>query len=107
MLNWHRRACVVHQAMAFRAPVSDLTFIEMRTMSLGITKGSEALQVCHCHGVSILSADRPLIPYRSEFVETYHEWMKDEFNLEMTASEPLSLEEEYKMQESWRVDDKK
>ena len=33
--------------------------------------------------------------------------MKDPFLLEMTGSEPLSLEEELEMQESWRTDDMK
>ena len=35
------------------------------------------------------------------------EWMKDPYILEMTASEPLSLEEEYAMQGSWRDDSRK
>jgi RimJ/RimL family protein N-acetyltransferase len=35
------------------------------------------------------------------------EWMKDPFILEMTASEPLSLEEEFEMQQSWAEDPKK
>jgi RimJ/RimL family protein N-acetyltransferase len=45
-----------------------------------------------------------LVPYRQEHVKKYHEWMLDPVLLEATASEPLSLEEEYENQESWRED---
>eukprot|EP01032_Pedospumella_encystans_P019539 gene19539-22214_t len=47
------------------------------------------------------------VPYRKIFVEKYHEWMKDPYLQEMTASEPLTIDEEYEMQLSWRDDPKK
>ena len=48
-----------------------------------------------------------LVPYRKHHVERYHSWMSSNELLEATASEPLSLEEEYEMQRSWRDDEKK
>lgn len=45
-----------------------------------------------------------LTPYRPEHVRRYHEWMQDEELLQATDSEPLSLDEEIAMQQSWRDD---
>ncbi|CAN0219216.1 unnamed protein product, partial [Ectocarpus fasciculatus] len=58
--------------------------------------------------------DVQLVPYRREHVPTYHGWMQDPWirgttalEIAMTASEPLSLDEEYAMQLSWKEDPKK
>lgn len=48
-----------------------------------------------------------LVPYTSEHVPRYHEWMKSEELRHLTASEPLTLEQEYAMQGSWCEDEDK
>ncbi|KAG9244075.1 N-acetyltransferas-like protein 9 [Calycina marina] len=56
---------------------------------------------------AILTSMVTLVPYEKSHVPTYHNWMKDPDIQEATASEPLSLEEEYSMQVSWRQDSDK
>ncbi|KAF2730413.1 hypothetical protein EJ04DRAFT_579883 [Polyplosphaeria fusca] len=53
---------------------------------------------------AILTPKILLVPYCEHHVPTYHEWMQDEDLQQATASEPLSLPEEYAMQQSWRND---
>nr|ALT14006.1 N-acetyltransferase 9 [Tachysurus fulvidraco] len=51
-----------------------------------------------------------LVPYNTEHVPRmfrYHQWMTSEELQNLTASEPLTLDQEYDMQRSWREDDDK
>ncbi|XP_041830842.1 N-acetyltransferase 9 [Melanotaenia boesemani] len=48
-----------------------------------------------------------LVPYNAEHVPRYHEWMKSAELQQLTASEPLTLEQEYDMQTRWREDNDK
>ncbi|RDI87079.1 hypothetical protein Vi05172_g2759 [Venturia inaequalis] len=53
---------------------------------------------------SISTSKILLVPYSPHHVPQYHTWMQNPTLQKLTASEPLSLEEEYAMQESWRED---
>eukprot|EP01031_Cornospumella_fuschlensis_P031434 gene31434-37992_t len=59
------------------------------------------------YDITIIGKKVQLVPYRKKFVLRYHEWMKSPEMLELTASEPLSLDEEYEMQCTWKNDDNK
>ncbi|KAH8338381.1 hypothetical protein KR059_002111 [Drosophila kikkawai] len=48
-----------------------------------------------------------LVPYEARHVPKYHDWMSCETLRQLTASEELSLDEEYEMQRSWREDSDK
>ncbi|KAH6689006.1 N-acetyltransferase [Plectosphaerella plurivora] len=51
---------------------------------------------------AIASSRVTLVPYEARHVEKYHRWMSDPDIQEATASEPMTLQEEYENQASWR-----
>ncbi|OEL13702.1 N-acetyltransferase 9-like protein [Dichanthelium oligosanthes] len=52
----------------------------------------------------VLGERAVLVPYLREHVPRYHEWMQDPALLEATASEPLSLAQEFDVHRSWSLD---
>ncbi|XP_046659609.1 N-acetyltransferase 9-like protein isoform X2 [Homalodisca vitripennis] len=48
-----------------------------------------------------------LVPYRKIHVPKYHRWMQSTELQELTASEPLTEEEEFEMQQTWFADENK
>lgn len=58
-------------------------------------------------GTILVGSKVVLVPYRPEHVPKYHSWMLSEELRSLTASEPLTLEEEYEMQQKWQFDEDK
>ncbi|KAL7750383.1 N-acetyltransferase 9 [Sorochytrium milnesiophthora] len=59
------------------------------------------------HNTALRLGKLSLLPYLAAHVDTYHRWMQSHELQELTASEPLTLEEEYAMQQSWARDENK
>jgi len=57
--------------------------------------------------VKVIGKKVVLVAYKEKFVPKYHGFMSDPAMLELTASEPLTLEVEYEMQKTWYNDPKK
>ncbi|KAF9069982.1 GNAT domain-containing protein [Rhodocollybia butyracea] len=55
----------------------------------------------------LVGANVVLVPYQVSHVPRYHAWMEDEELRRLTASEPLTLEQEYEMQQKWQTDEDK
>ncbi|XP_070336119.1 alpha/beta-tubulin-N-acetyltransferase 9 isoform X4 [Odocoileus virginianus] len=78
-----------------------------QVMGVSVINLSAWLQVATMRlnqNILLLGKKVALVPYTSEHVPRYHEWMKSEELQRLTASEPLTLEQEYEMQRSWRDD---
>ncbi|CAN8075616.1 unnamed protein product [Agarophyton chilense] len=57
--------------------------------------------------LSLTRSSAVLVPYKEIHVKRYHKWMQSPTLLELTASEPLTLEEEFENMKSWREDETK
>lgn len=64
----------------------------------------EAQSKVESTGRSLEGEKAILVPYMTEHVPTYHGWMQDPALLTATASEPLSLDQEYQVHSSWTHD---
>ncbi|XP_048179936.1 N-acetyltransferase 9 isoform X3 [Corvus hawaiiensis] len=79
-----------------------LALAETRSGALGLSLSSEAMKI---NQDTVLRGKKVmLVPYTAAHVLRYHEWMQSEELQRLTASEPLSLEQEYEMQRSWQDD---
>ncbi|KPM38804.1 putative methionine--tRNA ligase, mitochondrial [Neonectria ditissima] len=52
---------------------------------------------------AIATSKALLVPYEAHHVRQYHAWMQDPHIQEATASEPMTLDEEFENQQSWRT----
>ncbi|KAJ7595379.1 GNAT domain-containing protein [Mycena floridula] len=57
--------------------------------------------------VKLIGSSVVLVPYTAQHVPKYHAWMQNADLRELTASEPLTLEEEFDMQRKWQMDEDK
>ena len=67
-------------------------------------KREESIVKVKVKDIEIQTKHLVLREYTKELVETYHKWMQDPWLRDMTASELLSIEDEYKAQEEWLHD---
>lgn len=63
----------------------------------------DATTICLDKKLIHISPRLILVPYLPHHVPKYHGWMSNETILQQTASEALSMEEEYKMQLEWAL----
>ncbi|KAF4589636.1 putative METHIONYL-TRNA SYNTHETASE, mitochondrial [Ophiocordyceps camponoti-floridani] len=63
---------------------------------------SPSTEMNRANSIAISTPNVLLIPYQAHHVPTYHTWMQDPRILAATASEPLTLQQEYENQISWR-----
>lgn len=87
--------------MIFRVPVVSAQNIFFAAYFLNIN-----LMLLNANTV-LFNSSICLVPYVKEHVIPYHKWMQSPILQSQTASEPLTLEEEYEMQSSWSTDPQK
>jgi len=58
----------------------------------------------HKEGTRIVGEKVVLVPYVSDHVAKYHDWMEDPEIQRLTGSDRLALDQEYEMQKEWERD---
>ncbi|VDK41263.1 unnamed protein product, partial [Taenia asiatica] len=76
-------------------------FYNFSTGTLRQISSHHAQQIYVLQAHSVETADLYLVPYEVGHVPKYHRWMQTRELQVLTASEPLSLEEEYEQQKNW------
>ncbi|KAK9091913.1 hypothetical protein Syun_026824 [Stephania yunnanensis] len=70
--------------------------------SRGSSEGEKKMKSVSLEGEKVI-----LVPYMKQHVPKYHTWMQDPSLLQATGSEPLSMDQEYQMHQSWSQDPSK
>ncbi|KAK9089840.1 hypothetical protein Scep_028922 [Stephania cephalantha] len=70
--------------------------------SRGSSEGEKKMKSVSLEGEKVI-----LVPYMKQHVPKYHTWMQDPSLLHATGSEPLSMDQEYQMHQSWSQDPSK
>ncbi|KAH7576648.1 hypothetical protein JRO89_XS01G0124100 [Xanthoceras sorbifolium] len=106
MLTFHMSICfyckllAVQQLESLSLSLSVVWFlIDFTVLDWRCKDQVEALMAVSLQGEKVI-----LVPYMREHVPRYHHWMQDPLLLQATASEPLTLDQEYEMHLSWCQD---
>ena len=96
--------CHTKQSPFFKRHIYEFTILSQSFDFLLLRFESSIKKMRQNENLVLIGDKVKLVPYCKDHVPTYHEWMQSPFLQEMTASEPLSLDQEFEMQQSWRDD---